>query len=203
MDSPSAPVRRRRRLWPWLLAIFVTPFVFVAALAVSVLTLNRDAAVLRSEVMAATQTEWNTKVQLSIGRASFWTLRHCLAFLPDEKKNISEARAALRAVKAVSVGVYQPKDRSSAWSRDMLFNATDRTMRDRGWTRLVGVADRKENVLIYLPSADADFSQVCLAVVTGRELVVVSATLNPDALADLIAQQAEKHLPRSLVPLKI
>lgn len=203
MDSPSAPVRRRRRLWPWLLAIFVTPFVFVAALAVSVLTLNRDAAVLRSEVMAATQTEWNTKVQLSIGRASFWTLRHCLAFLPDEKKNISEARAALQAVKAVSVGVYQPKDRSSAWSRDMLFNATDRTMRDRGWTRLVGVADRKENVLIYLPSADADFSQVCLAVVTGRELVVVSATLNPDALADLIAQQAEKHLPRSLVPLKI
>lgn len=203
MDSPSAPVRRRRRLWPWLLAIFVTPFVFVAALAVSVLTLNRDAAVLRREVMAATQTEWNTKVQLSLGRASFWTLRQCLAFIPDEKKNISEARAALQAVKAVSVGVYQPKDRSSTWSRDALFNATDRTMRDRGWTRLVGVADRKENVLIYLPSADADFSQMCLAVVTGRELVIVSATLDPDALADLIAQHAEKHLPRSLVPLKI
>lgn len=203
MDSTPAPVRRRRRLWPWILAILATPFVFVAVVAASVLTLNRDAAVLRREVMAATQTGWDTKIQLSIGRVAFWTLRQGLAFVPDKDNHLNEARAALQAVKAVSVGVYHPTKLAGTWSRATLFNETDRTMRDRGWTRLVGVAETKENVLIYVPADGADFSQVCLAVVTGRELVVVSATLDSDALVELIAQHADKHLPRSLLPLKI
>jgi hypothetical protein len=202
MNSAPAPVRRRR-LWPWILAILVTPVVFVAALAASVLTLHRDATVLRREVMAATQTGWNTKVQLSLGRVSFWALRQCLAFVPDSHHQIGEARAALQTVKAVSVGVYQPTDRSATWSRATLFNETDRTMRDRGWTRLVGVVEKSQNVLIYVPTDGTDFSQVCLTVVTGRELVVVSATLDPDALTDLVALHAGKHLPRSLVGLKI
>lgn len=203
MNSSPAPVRRRRRLWPWIVALLVTPVVFVAALAASVLTLHRDATVLRREVMAATQTEWTTKVQLSLGRVSFWALRQCLAFVPDSHHQIGEARAALQTVRSVSVGVYQPTDRSAIWSRATLFNETDRTMRDRGWTRLVGVAETRENVLIYVPADGADFRHVCLAVVTGRELVIVSAALDPDALADLVAHHAGKHLPRSLLPLKI
>lgn len=203
MDSTPAPIHRRRRLWPWILAILLAPVLFVAVVAASILTLNRDAAVLRREVIAATQTGWNTKVQLSLGRVSFWALRQCLAFVPDHENKIGEARAALQTVNAVSVGVYQPTDRSATWSRTTLFNETDRTMRDRGWTRLVGVVEKSQNVLIYVPAAGTDFSQVCLAVVTGRELVVVSATLDPDALADLVALHAGKHLPRSLVGLKI
>lgn len=202
MDSTPAPIRRRR-LWPWILAILLAPVLFAAVLAASILTLNRDAAALRRDVMAATQTGWNTKVQLSLGRVSFWALRQCLAFVPDHQDKIGEARAALQAVSAVSVGVYQPTDRSATWSRTELFNETDRTMRERGWTRLVGVAEKLQNVLIYVPTDGADFSQVCLAVVTGRELVVVSATLDPDALAELVALHAGKHLPRSLIPLKV
>jgi hypothetical protein len=204
MNSPTSPSRpRRRRRWPWVLAILFSPFVLLAVMAASYLTLNRDAAVLRGEVMAATDTKWDTKIQLSAGRLTFWLLRSGLAFVPDEK--IGEAREALKSVKAVSVGVYQRSktNTAAAWSREQLFNETDRTMRDRGWSRLVGVADKSENVLIYVPANSADVRRICLAVIKRRELVVVSASIDPDALAALIAHHAGNNLKRSLAAVRI
>lgn len=196
--APAAP-SRRRRLWLWALALVLTPVLLLGVAAASYLTLNRDAAALRKEVMAATDTKWDTKVQLSVGRISLWIVRQGLVFVP--KAEVQEAREALRAVRSVSVGVYRPAQKDPTWSRERLFNETDRTMRARGWTRLVGVADHRENVLIYAPD-DAEVGKVCLAVVTGRELVVVSAAINPDALGALVARHAGKHLPRSLAVAK-
>jgi hypothetical protein len=200
--NPAAPATpsRRRRLWWWALALVLTPVLLLGAAALSYLTLNRDAAVLRQEVMAATDTQWNTKVQLSVGRLSLWAVQQGLAFVP--KAEVQEAREALHAVRAVSVGVYRPAQPNPVWSRDRLFNETDRTMRARGWSRLVGVADHRENVLIYAPD-DAELGKICVAVVTGRELVVVSATINPDALGALVARHAGKHFPRSLITAKL
>ncbi|MFI5336986.1 MAG: hypothetical protein ACHQ5A_09390, partial [Opitutales bacterium] len=69
-------------------------------------------------------------------------------------------------------------------------------MQARGWTRMVGVADNEDTVLIYVP-ADGDIAEqidICLAVVSGRDLVVVSTRLNSDGLAELIAQ----HIPADL-----
>jgi hypothetical protein len=192
--APAAP-SRRRRLWPWALALVLTPVLLLGVAAASYLTLNREAATLRREVMAATDTEWHTKIQLSVGRISLWFVRQGLAFVP--KPEVQAAREALRAIRSVSVGVYRPAQSDPTWSRDRLFQETDRTMRARGWTRLVGVADHRENVLIYAPD-DAEAGQICLAVVTGRELVVVSAAINPEALGALVAHHAGKHLPRSL-----
>lgn len=196
--TPSSP--RRRRLWRWALALVLTPVLLLGLAAASYLTLNREAAALRGEVMAATATDWDTKVQLSVGRISLWFVRQGLAFVP--KPEVAEARAALKAVRSVSVGVYQPTGKDSTWSREKLFNDTDRRMRARGWTRLVGVADTRENVLIYTPDNPEEMNQICLAVVTGRELVVVSAALNPEALGALVAHHAGKHLPRSLAVAK-
>jgi hypothetical protein len=192
MNPPNPPSPRRRRRWPWILAILGSPVLLLALAAVSYLSLQRDAAILRSEVMAATASDWHTKIQLSAGRFTFWIIRSCLAFGSDEK--VREARAALNAVRSVSVGVYRRSEATSAFSREQLFNQTDRTMQQRGWTRLVGVADRRENVLIYVPTDSAEPSRVCLAVVHGRELVVVSARLNPAALAELVANHAVKKL---------
>jgi len=67
-------------------------------------------------------------------------------------------------------------------------------MQQRGWTRLVGVADRRENVLVYVPTDSAEPSRVCLAVLHNRELVVVSARLKTEALAELVADHAVKKL---------
>lgn len=201
MSPSNTPAPRRRRLWPWILAILISPVLLLAVAAISYLTLNRDAAVLRREVMAATDATWNTTIQLSAGRITFWVVRSCLAFVPDGK--IGEARAALDAIRSVSVGVYKPAATNLAWSREKLFNETDRTMHARGWTRMVGVADRRDHVLIYVPAGSDAVRRICLAVVNGRELVIVSATVNPDAIADLVAHHAGKHLPLKLASLRI
>jgi hypothetical protein len=201
MNSSISPSPRRRRRWPWILAILFSPFLLLAVMAASYLTLNRDAAVLRREVMAATEASWNTKIQLSAGRITFWVVRNCLALVPDKK--IGEARAALNAVRSVSVGVYQPAGAKLAWSREQLFNETDRTMHDRGWSRLVGVADKRDHVLIYVPTGSDEVRCICLAVVNGRELVVVSVSIDPDALAELVTKYAGKDLKHSLTSLRI
>ena len=64
-------------------------------------------------------------------------------------------------------------------------------MGKRGWTRMVGVADRKDTVLIYVPQDMAGDGpvEICVAVVNGKELVVASTTVDAAALAELV----EKH----------
>mgnify|MGYP000652015291 CR=1 FL=1 len=64
-------------------------------------------------------------------------------------------------------------------------------MQKRGWVRMVGVADKKETVLIYVPQelkTDGPI-RICLAVVNGKELVVVSTAVDPANLAALV----ERH----------
>jgi riboflavin synthase alpha subunit len=60
-----------------------------------------------------------------------------------------------------------------------------------GWIRIVGVADAGETVAIYLPAGgeSAAPSGVCLAVCSDRELVIVAARIEPEALAALAVQE--------------
>lgn len=189
MTPHVLPPRPKRRLWPWiLLGVVCAPFVLLGAAAVSYLTLDRDAAVLRREVMRASGADWNTRVQFSAGRASFATARGCLSIVQNDK--VDEARHALAAVKGASVGVYELRGRDRDWSRADLAHRTDVAMRSRGWTRAVGVLDGRQAVLVYVPE-DADaVDEVCLAVLDGRQLVVVSAELRPDQLVTLIERHA-------------
>jgi hypothetical protein len=182
----------RRHVWRWVflgLGLCLAPFVVLAAVAVSFLTLDRDAAVLRKQVMAVTDHGWNTKVQMSVGRITLGAVRTGLAFVHN--KDIDDARLALTAIKHASVGVYERRPGRADWSRQQLFAEADQAMQDRHWTRLVGVADHKDTVLIYMP---ADFDpddpvEICLAVVNDRELVVVSTCVDASILAELV----EKH----------
>ncbi len=199
-----APAPSRRRLWPWILGLALAPFVIVGIAAASVLTLDRDAAALRRHVMAASGTEWSTKVQVSVGGLILGGLRTGLWLVPSAE--VADARLALGAVRHASVGVYERVGGALALSREELLVSTDRAMRSRGWTRLVGVTEAKESVLIYV-SDDADPDaplELCLAVVADKELVVVSTAVSPEALHDLIERHAgadlRAHLRRH-VPL--
>lgn len=194
MTTPTPPpVRQPRRLWPWiLLGVVCAPFVLLGAAAVSYLTLNRDAAALRREVMRATDAEWNTRVQFSVGRASFATARGCLSVVQNDK--VDEARQALASVKSASVGVYELRGRDRDWSRGDLANRTDAAMRDRGWTRAVGVLDCRHAVLVYVPENTDEVDEICLAVLDGRQLVVVSAELRPEQLVELVERHAGEKL---------
>ncbi len=191
---PPEPKSRRRLAWWILIALgaLLTPPVVIGVGVLSMLRLDGDAAVLKREVMAATDKDWHTKVQISAGWISLGALRTGLRFI--EHEHMDEARTALRAVRSASVGVYECYGRTANVTRSELFIRTDELMRRRGWTRLVGVAEKKETVMIYTSDAGGSGSRLdlCLAVIDGNHLVVVSTNVDAAALVDL----AEMHLPK-------
>lgn len=191
----SAPIPQSvsfgRRFLRWFLisvGLCVAPIVMLGVVVASCLMLDRDTAVLREEVMDATGADWSPKVQLSIGRGIIGTTAAGLYFVNAE--GVDDARLAIKAVRNASVGVYERRSKGDDWSREELFRKTDHAMAERGWSRMVGVADGKETVLIYTqdesdPDADID---LCIAVVNPTELVVVSTTVNGEALGQLVAR---------------
>ena len=193
LAPPPVPPNRHVGRWVLLgLGLLLTPVVVVALIAYSLLTLSRDATVLRREVMAASGTTWHTKVQMDLGGITLGAVRTGLRFIHHE--HMDEARLALQAVHQASVGVYERDSSEAGWSRAQLFTRTDEMMKQRGWSRLVGVADGKATVLVYAADAAGSDNRIdlCVAVVAGRELVVVSTKLDAEALAELAAQ----HMPK-------
>ena len=168
------------------------PFVALALVALSFVTLQGDASALRSEVMAATDHGWKTKVQVSIGGFTVAAAQTVLAFV--HHPGIADARLALSAVRRASVGVYERTGPAGKWSGRELLEHTDETMARRGFARLVGVNDASESVLVYGPKEFSDDESVdlCIAVVQGRELVVVSTRIDATKLTELIERQLDK-----------
>lgn len=196
--TPSAPAApRRRHVWLWVLGLCLAPFVLLGLAVASYVTLDRDAAALRRNVMSATHADWNTKVQVSVGRATLGAVSTGLRLV--DHAEIADARLALEAVRHASVGVYELASRDVEISREALFRDTDRAMAKRGWSRLVGVADKKEAVLVYVPD-DIDEGapiEVCVAVVDGSEMVVVSTGIDGDSLSELVGRHAGDDLRRT------
>lgn len=194
MNPASPSPAPRRRVWLWVLlaaGLCLSPFLLLGAAAVSYLTLDSDVRTLRRHVMAATDAEWCTRAQVSVGRLTLGAIGQGLRFVDHE--DMPDARLAIRAVKHASVGVYERTSPEASWSREDLFVKTDRAMRQRGWSRLVGVADRNETVLVYV--AD-DFEEdepveICLAVVNGKKIVVASTRLDARAVSELVVKHAK------------
>lgn len=197
MNTPTSS-RPRHRIWPWVLGLILMPFVALGMLIADVMHLDSDAAALRRQVMSSTGNDWHTKVQFSAGPVLLGAVRTGVSFIRDLPP---EAREALQAVRSASVGVYERSGaRDGAGRRAELFASADRMMARRGWTRIVGVADTGDTVLIYLPTRDNDLqpSRVCLAVCNSRELVVVVAGIEAKALAGLITREMDGRLPVKL-----
>lgn len=190
---PAQPSRRRVGWWIVLgLGLLLTPLVVLGVGAISMLRLDRDAAFLRREVMTASDAKWHTKVQMSVGWATLGALRTGLRFIQAE--HMDEARLALKAVRRASVGVYERNSGSEDFSCGQLFARTDKAMLKRGWTRLVGVAEDNETVLIYTSEDIGSSNRIdlCLAVVNDNQMVVVSTNVDAAVLSEL----AEMHLPK-------
>lgn len=197
MNPTPVPPAGRRHVWRWVavgLALCLLPVVCVGILAASMLSLSREAAQLRNHVMTATDTNWHRKVQLSIGSMTLTALRTGMAFAHG--KDVQDVRLALAAVRKASVGVYERSGRKGTWSNAELFADADKAMERRGWTRLVGVHDHDDTVMIYVPedAGSGATMDLCLAVVNDGHMVVVSTSVNADALSELVARHC-KDLP--------
>ncbi|RXK56493.1 hypothetical protein ESB00_11690 [Oleiharenicola lentus] len=199
MNSPVPPVtpavaKSERRLARWIilaLLVMVTPVMVVALGVASMFRLNGEAALLRKEVMTASNSEWNTKVQISAGWCALTTARTILRVVEHEHRD--EAQLALAAVRRASVGVYERVGRAGEMSAGRMVTEIDRKMQTRGWSRLVGVMERHETVLVYTSDEleTGDKLEICVAVLNGDEMVVVSTKVDAGKLLEL----ASKHLP--------
>jgi hypothetical protein len=192
--TPATPTPARRSYARWIIAglvLLIAPIFLVAAGVLSLLTLDRDAALLRREVMTATGSDWHTKVQMNLGWGTLGTVRTILRFV--EHKDIADARLALKAVRSASVGVYERTSYDDDADMSQMLVHTDKMMEKRGWSRLVGVVDGRQTVLIYTSDVamSGDRIDLCLAVVDGRELVVVSTRVDAGTLGELV----ERHAP--------
>jgi len=182
IPSPAAP--RRRSIWWWIFGGAAACFAIAVISVLNAVTLNRDAAVLRNEVLGALKGRTSMRIQVSAGPGILMGVRavlHCIDRVPKE------AHAALAAVRSASVGVYRLQENATLPERVRMFASADKAMSHRGWTRIVGVNDGRDTVLIYTPKKPGWTStqRVCLAVCDGDEVVIVAGAVDPDALADL------------------
>jgi hypothetical protein len=185
MSAPS-----RHRVWPWILAILVAICVLPVVIVATHIGLSGEARVLRDELKTATGSTWSTRVQLSSGPLLIPAARAVVSLCNVD----DEARCALAAVSSASVGVYELAEAGESPGLGAGLAALDKRMSSSGWERLVTVIDNQENVVVYAKSGGQWNSKmrICVGVVTGKELVVVSATIRPDALMPLIDKQLKQ-----------
>ena len=181
----------RHRVWPWILAILVAICLLPVVIVATHIGLSHEARVLRDELKTATGSTWSTRVQLSSGPLLIPAARAVVSFCNVD----DDARHALAAVCSASVGVYELDEAGESEGLAPALASLDKRMLRRGWERLVTVIDNKDNVVVYTKAGNNWDSKirVCIGVVTGKELVVVSATVRPEALMPLI----DKHLQQA------
>jgi hypothetical protein len=194
MNAPIQPLKPRRRIWPWIAGLIVTPFLVGGLMVWNLVRLSGEAARLRDALMAASGSGWHTRIQMTLNPLVVAAVRTGVGFVHDLPE---EARLGLRVVRSVSLGVYVRPGAGDQDGRPASWAAADRTMRARGWTRLVGVAEPDGTVLIYVPVDEtaAQPSRICLAVCHDRELVVVAGRVRAEALAALAGRELGTRLP--------
>lgn len=182
--EPQRPAAPRRHVWRWVGGLAAGCLLIVAIGIYNLVTLSRDAAALRQELFSALDLRASPKVQISVGPGLLAVARLGMTFVDSVPP---EAREALKAIKAASVGVYQLRENLPSEGRAKLFAAADGLMKRRDWIRVVGVNNDHETVLIYMPanSRNRDVLRVCLAVCQRDQVVVVSAVAEGEALIEL------------------
>ena len=151
--------------------------------------LSSDTRALRNELTRASGAEWRKQIGLNIGNMTLGVVRGGVLFT----KLDPEAKTALQAVRGVEVGVYELDSTSIPPDRAAMLNAADKAMSSRGWERVVGVLDGDDMVGVFMPTKIASPSQMkcCVVVLDGKQLVLVSARVNPQPLVELIQNKSD------------
>jgi hypothetical protein len=184
--SVSTPSPRRRSILRVLVFVTIGCLVATALVAASAITLSREASALRHSMVSVDGLDAHLRVQGSVGPVLCTLVRFGLRWVDAVPP---EAHEALAAVRGASVAVYELRQDVDAGQRAEVMEQAAATMQRRGWTRTVAVQDGDDNVLIFTAPARAKGNRidVCVAVCSGRELVVVEARLRARELAAFVA----------------
>lgn len=172
----------------WTLGLMGTSTLLLAAVAVDLLTLNRETATLREAMFAATGVRGKMQVQMDLGAGWMQAARWTVALIP---KVPDEAKLALAAARRACVGVYKVPANTRVRDGARLLVRADEEMSARGWSRTVTVTEKKQTVLIYTQdeAKNGGLLRVCIAVVDGTEMVVVSMEIAAEPLQGLVASR--------------
>jgi hypothetical protein len=194
MNTPlQSPPRTGRRWWLWFIVpagILALGLTALAGVLWNSVRIGSDARALRVSAHAASGIAWQREVELSVGALPLGLARVVMGFVRQAPE---EARMALRAVRSVEVGVYRAQPSHGPIEAHTVLTSADKTMTARGWDRVVGVSEGREVVGIYVPRkmASARNVEVCVLVLDGDEMVVVSARGNLEAALELACNRPE------------
>jgi len=167
---------------------------------VGVFHLSSESTVLRQSVMGSVAGNWDKKIAIHVGWVVTTLVRGGSHFfnLPQEP------RAALDAVHACDVGVYNLREEPGSVERGAILTRADKAMARRGWDRVVGVVQENQLVAVYLPHKKLSLKNVRCSVLvfSGRDLVVVSGRGNVEPLLALAQEHMEPELKRSFLALR-
>jgi len=185
--SPVAQSLPKSYAGYYVLAAFV---VFAGSCALGVVGLfhlSSEATALRETMMNAVPGQWDKKIALRVGVITTALVRGGSRFfhLPPEP------RAALDALHGAEVGIYNLREEPGYVERGAILTHADKAMAERGWDRVVGVVEEHELVAVYMPHKGISPRRMkcCVAVFSGKDLVLVSARGNLEPLLAI----AEKH----------
>jgi len=141
--------------------------------------------------MESVPGQWDKQFAVHVGWLTMGVVRWGSSFfkLPPEPK------AALEAVHGAEVGVYKLHDAARSFDYSAVFAAADKSMRRRGWERIVGVAQRGQFVAVYMPRDIHTFKRMgcCVVVLNDQNLVVASARGNLLPLFELATQHFDSR----------
>lgn len=145
--------------------------------------LSSPTQALRSSVMESVPGEWDKRFAIHVGGFTLGLVRLGSGLFHLRP----EPQAALASLHSAEVGIYRLHDGTSESHYPAIFAAADKSMKRRGWERIVGVAENRQFVAVYVPRGMHSVTHVaaCVVVLHERDLVVASARGNPVPLIDL------------------
>ena len=193
VTSATAPLRLRFRVrtgYVVLALVLCLPLLCAVGIA-GYFRLSSATQALRNSVIESVPGQWDKRFAVHVGGLTLGLVRFGASFfnLPSEPK------AALEALHGAEVGVYNLRDAPCAPDYSAMFTAADKCMRRRGWERIVGVAEGRQFVAVYMPRNLRTVKRMacCVAVLNEQDLVVASARGNVQPMLELATQHLQEH----------
>lgn len=190
MNSAASTMPRWLKVLLWAGGFFFLGLATTVVWVYRTLHLSPEARELKGAMLGSLSQPVSSQIQFSVGSVALCAARQIVSRIDDVPP---EAVAALDGVKAASVGVFQLGHHPNL--DPDVFRRCDERMRRGGWHRSVSVKDKETTVVIYTPKAVSERDlKVCLAVIDGAQLVVVSGRIDGRKLVPIVAERASHEL---------
>jgi hypothetical protein len=195
ISGPAVGRRRSRSILRLVLffglGIAVSPFVFLAVIAVYVLSclhLDSTTDALRSVAVHHSGGGWESVARGTVGWLPIAIARTAMPFV---KEAPPEALVALQSIKGAQFAVCKRSKASGPAEFGVLLAEADRVMKGDRWEKVVGVIDHDACVGVYVPSKGLaeDRVRTTFFVVSGNDLVVGSADADLRPLIELASMK--------------